>query len=108
VSAIRQSDPAVSITFDDGSEAATDLVIGADGQGSVVRQAVGGVPASNHCASYVAWRGLFPEGDLPTSAASILVDRFALFPMPHSHILGYIVAGPNSETDRGSRRYNWI
>ncbi len=28
--------------------------------------------------------------------------------MPRSHILGYLVAGPNGEMSPGTRRYNWV
>ena len=28
--------------------------------------------------------------------------------MPGSYILGYTVTGPNAETERGARRYNWV
>jgi 2-polyprenyl-6-methoxyphenol hydroxylase-like FAD-dependent oxidoreductase len=42
VRSVRQTDEFVSLDFEDGSEEVADLVIGADGVGSVVRQAVTG------------------------------------------------------------------
>lgn len=95
------------LTFADGGTATADLVIGADGLGSVLRQAVVGGPAPNLFAGYVAWRGLVPENRLPAEAA-ILLDRFAFYIAPQSHALGYSVTGPHGEMARGERRYNWV
>lgn len=92
----------------DGGEATADLVIGADGIASVVRAAVDGRSASNTYAGYVGWRGLVPERALPASAANELLERLAYFRMPHSHVIGFLVPGPNGEIDIGHRRYNWV
>jgi 2-polyprenyl-6-methoxyphenol hydroxylase-like FAD-dependent oxidoreductase len=94
--------------FADGGSDSADLVLGADGIGSVVRQAVVGAPAPNRYAGYVAWRGLVDEARLPPAAAEMLLDRFAFFMMPGSQILGYSVTGPRGEMARGARRYNWV
>jgi 2-polyprenyl-6-methoxyphenol hydroxylase-like FAD-dependent oxidoreductase len=74
----------------------------------VVRRAVTGQASSSIYAGYVAWRGLLPESALPAESAVLLLDRFAFYTMPGSHILGYTVTGPNGETERGARRYNWV
>jgi hypothetical protein len=107
VRSVRQTNEFVSLDFEDGSEEAADLVIGADGVGSVVRQAVTGESSQSY-AGYVAWRGLLPESTLPAESAAQLLDRFAFYMMQGSHILGYTVTGPNAETERGARRYNWV
>src|SRR5271163_1111497 len=86
----------------------TDLVIGVDGVGSIVRKAVVGDDAAPVYAGYAAWRGLYPEVDLPNSAAETLRERFAFFNMHRSHILGYLVAGPDGSLEAGRRRYNWV
>jgi 2-polyprenyl-6-methoxyphenol hydroxylase-like FAD-dependent oxidoreductase len=108
VRSVVQHETGVSLLFEDGGEENADLVIGADGVGSVVREAVLGHAAPSIYAGYIAWRGLFPELALPADAAEILLDRFAFYNMPHSHILGYVVTGPNGEMTRGERRYNWV
>lgn len=108
VRSVRQTDEFARLDFEDGSEEVADLVIGADGVGSVVRQAVTGESSPSIYAGYVAWRGLFPESTLPAESAAQLLDRFAFYLMPGSHILGYTVMGPNAETERGARRYNWV
>ncbi|GGJ17376.1 FAD binding domain-containing protein [Neoroseomonas lacus] len=104
--AATRADAAV-LTFDDGSTEAADIIIGADGIGSIVRRAVVGGAAANLYAGYVAWRGLVPENTLPAEAA-ILLDRFAFYIAPQSHALGYSVTGPYGEMARGERRYNWV
>lgn len=105
---VQQDESTAELIFRDGSREPCDLVVGADGLASVVRSGVNGDASTNAYAGYVAWRGLFPEDALPTAAADLLADRFAFFEMPRSHIIGYLVAGPEGETAKGKRRYNWI
>lgn len=105
---LREEAGQVALGFGDGSEAIADLVVGADGISSVARIMVDGPSATNVYAGYVGWRGLVPERALPNSAAGDLLERFAYFRMPRSHIIGFLVPGPNGETDTGSRRYNWV
>jgi len=99
---------AAYLTFSDGITVEADLVIGVDGVGSIVRKAVAGDDAAPVYAGYAAWRGLYPEVDLPNSAAETLRERFAFFNMHRSHILGYLVAGPDGSLEAGRRRYNWV
>ncbi len=96
-----------TLTFADGRQERADLVIGADGIGSVVRQAVNPDDNLNRFAGYVAWRGLIPETALPETA-SVLLDRFAFYITHGAHALGYLVPGQNGETAKGRRRYNWV
>jgi salicylate hydroxylase len=49
----------VRIDFADGAPAFADVVLGADGQRSVVRSAIFG-PGAPEFAGYIAWRGLVP------------------------------------------------
>jgi 2-polyprenyl-6-methoxyphenol hydroxylase-like FAD-dependent oxidoreductase len=98
----------VVLRFLDGHEETADLVIGADGIASAARRVVDGPAATNAYAGYVGWRGLLPELALPSFAAEELLDRFAYFRMPQSHVIGFLVPGPNGETETGRRRYNWV
>lgn len=102
-----KGDGPATLDFADGSHAEADLVIGADGIGSVVRQALAPGHAENRYAGYVAWRGLILETALP-ARASLLLDRFAFYLAPGDHALGYLVPGPRAETAPGQRRYNWV
>src|SRR6266478_170367 len=108
VRSVSQTEKAARLDLEDGSQEMADLVVGADGVGSVVRPAVTGQPSPSIYAGYVAWRGLLPESALPVQSAALLLDRFAFYTMPDSHILGYTVTGPNGETETGARRYNWV
>jgi 2-polyprenyl-6-methoxyphenol hydroxylase-like FAD-dependent oxidoreductase len=92
----------------DGSTMHADLVVGADGLGSVVRTAVVGIAASPIYAGYVAYRGLYPETMLPDTAAKTLLDRFSFYDASGSHILGYLVPGADGSIQPGRRRYNWV
>lgn len=96
-----------TIHFADGRQEEADLVIGADGLGSVVRGAVNPHQHTNHYAGYVAWRGLIAETAVPREAA-ILLDRFAFYVAPGAHALGYLVPGPQGQLEPGERRYNWV
>ncbi len=108
VDGVRQDDHAVYLSFKDGGEEPADIVIGADGTASVVRNAVNSRPSPSIYAGYVGWRGLLPETALPPQAAADLLDRFAVHQLSGSHVLGFLVAGPHAETIPGSRRYNWV
>jgi 2-polyprenyl-6-methoxyphenol hydroxylase-like FAD-dependent oxidoreductase len=99
---------AAYLKFSNGNTIEADLVIGVDGVGSIVRKAVAGDDAAPTYAGYAAWRGLYPEGDLPNSAAETLRERFASYNMYRSHILGYLVAGADGSLEAGRRRYNWV
>jgi 2-polyprenyl-6-methoxyphenol hydroxylase-like FAD-dependent oxidoreductase len=96
------------VQLDDGSWRVADLVIGADGIGSVVREAVAGPGVDPVYAGYVAWRSLVPEQALPEIAAQALSDRFAFYHMPGGQALGYTVAGAAGEVEPGRRRYNGV
>jgi 2-polyprenyl-6-methoxyphenol hydroxylase-like FAD-dependent oxidoreductase len=95
------------IRFSDGTSEEADLVIGADGVGSVVRRAVNPDNHTNSFAGYVAWRGLIPETALP-EGTGLLLERFAFYVTRGVHVLGYLVPGSTGEIANGERRYNWV
>src|SRR6267142_1765634 len=108
VDGVRQDNHAAYLSFKEGGEEPADIVIGADGTASVVRNAINSRPSPSIYAGYVGWRGLLPETALPPQAAADLLDRFAFHQLSGSHVLGFLVAGPHAETIPGSRRYNWV
>lgn len=108
VVAVTQDAEAAGVHFADGGVERADLVIGADGIGSLVRGAVAGPHSCPDYVGYATWRGLVPEADMPRAAADQLFERFAFYQMPGSHILGYLVAGADGATTVGRRRYNWV
>ncbi|MGV8935857.1 MAG: 2-polyprenyl-6-methoxyphenol hydroxylase [Allorhizobium sp.] len=104
---VLDAERGAELVFGDGTREAADLVIGADGLGSVVRRAVNPEDNENRYSGYVAWRGLIPEIQLPAGAARLL-DRFSFHVRPGVHVLGYLVPGQKGEMDSGRRRYNWV
>ena len=97
----------VTATFVDGSCETADLLIGADGPTSTVRQQL--LPTYEpQYAGYVAYRGLVDEADLEPEAAEIFTERFVFYDFPNSHILAYVIPGENESLVSGKRRFNWV
>jgi 2-polyprenyl-6-methoxyphenol hydroxylase-like FAD-dependent oxidoreductase len=97
----------VEAMFSSGRRELGDLLIGADGPRSTVRQLVlpDIVPAY---AGYVAWRGLTPE-NLLGGEAKLLRDGPLAFQQGPSHqFLTYLVPGEDGSTAIGRRRWNWV
>ena len=84
-----------------------DLVIGADGISSIIRDVV--VPGTEpKYAGYVAFRGLALETQMPPQSSDLLRDRFTFYNAHRTQLLGYLVAGPDGSIVPGRRRYNWV
>lgn len=106
VTTVTASDHSTTLTFADGTTSDWDMVIGADGIGSTVRQFV--QPEDPRYSGYVAWRGLERESDLPPGLTRELTDRFTLFSADGVQFLCYLVPGPAGEIEPGLRRVNWV
>lgn len=93
--------------FASGRTERADLLVGADGPLSTVRQALlpGDVPAY---AGYVAWRGVLPEAALDARARSLLVDAFAFQDGPGQQMLTYLIPGEDGSVRHNERRLNWV
>jgi 2-polyprenyl-6-methoxyphenol hydroxylase-like FAD-dependent oxidoreductase len=95
------------VEFASGGLIEADLVIGADGLGSVVRHHL--FPEVRPVyAGYVAWRGVFPESAAPSEVVETLARRFTLFQGRDFHLLSYLIPGERGELNKGSRRLNWV
>jgi 2-polyprenyl-6-methoxyphenol hydroxylase-like FAD-dependent oxidoreductase len=104
---VEQSDDCVVVCFEDGRKEKCDLLIGADGADSTIRQQL--LPdAVPQYAGYVAWRGLIDESLLSSDVAKFFAEQFTLFHGPSMQALCYLVPGPNGELDVGKRRINWL
>ncbi|MEL6554868.1 MAG: FAD binding domain-containing protein [Cyanobacteria bacterium J06621_11] len=102
-----QENEKVTAFFTDGDRQTGDMLIGADGPMSSVRQQL--LPTYEpQYAGYVGYRGLVDESDLDPETAEILTERFVFYQFPNSHILQYVIPGENESLVPGERRFNWV
>ncbi len=97
----------VHAEFDDGTSIAADLLIGADGIRSTVRQQFWPEAVPRY-AGYIAWRGVIEEDRLSRETHEALFTRIAFCLPPSEHIVGYPVADASGNTAAGHRRYNVV
>lgn len=101
------NDHGVVTRFKGSEETFAPLLIGADGSRSLVRRKL--MPEIKpRYAGYVAWRGVVPEGSADAALLETFADNFTFQQMRHSHILCYLIPGPNGEIEPGQRRLNWV
>jgi 2-polyprenyl-6-methoxyphenol hydroxylase-like FAD-dependent oxidoreductase len=107
LSGVTQTGDKVTATFLNDHSVEADLLVGADGGGSTVRQLLW-ADSEPEYAGYLAWRGLLPEDALPQEAREVLSGDFAFANHQGSHILGYLVPGEDNDLSVGGRFYNWV
>jgi len=98
-----QTQASVVAHLTDGRGVEADLLVGADGLRSTVRQACLPDIAPLY-AGYVAWRSLIAEEAIPAE----LFDYMTFCLPPGEQFLGYPVAGPDNDLRPGHRRYNVV
>lgn len=104
---LQQHDEKVTAIFADGTQTTGDLLIGADGVTSTVRQIL--LPTYDPMyAGYVGYRGLVDEKDLDPETAAIMTERFVFYQFRNSHILQYVIPGEDESLEPGKRRFNWV
>lgn len=104
---VEQGANGVTAHFADGSAEQADVLIGADGIRSIVRQQYLPDVAPLY-AGYTAWRGLIAEGAFPPALHAALFNDFAFCLPDNEQMLGYPVAGPDNNLRVGHRRYNFV
>jgi 2-polyprenyl-6-methoxyphenol hydroxylase-like FAD-dependent oxidoreductase len=104
---LEQDAGGVTAIFADGTRSRGELLIGADGIRSTVREQV--APAAQpRYAGYVAWRGLVDERAFPPGLHEELFELYAMCLPEGEMMLTYPVPGRDNETRRGRRGYNHI
>jgi 2-polyprenyl-6-methoxyphenol hydroxylase-like FAD-dependent oxidoreductase len=103
----EQGRDGVTAHFSDGSTAAADVLIGADGIRSTVRAQLLPELAPLY-AGYVAWRALIAEASIPPAIHRELFETMTFCLPPGEQFLGYPVAGVDNDLRPGHRRYNVV
>jgi 2-polyprenyl-6-methoxyphenol hydroxylase-like FAD-dependent oxidoreductase len=104
---VERNEQRVKVRFENGTTKECDLLVGADGYDSLVRQTC--LPEHNPLyAGYIAYRGLIDEVELDAEFINFYDGKFTLYQGADTHILSYLVPGANGELERGKRRLNWV
>jgi 2,6-dihydroxypyridine 3-monooxygenase len=97
----------VEITFASGDSASVDLLVCADGVGSLGRARLQPAAAEGYV-GYVAWRGMVREADLTSDVAATLTDAITYYVYANSHILVYPIPGLDGSVEPGERLINFV
>jgi len=107
LSRFSQDAKGVTAHFSDGETIVADLLVGADGIRSTVRQQCAPDVGPQY-AGYTAWRALLAERGIPPETHRQLFEVMAFGLPPGEQFLAYPVAGPNDDLRPGHRRTNVV
>jgi 2-polyprenyl-6-methoxyphenol hydroxylase-like FAD-dependent oxidoreductase len=97
----------ITAQFSDGQSVTGDLLVGADGIRSTVRQLLA-PDVTPLYAGYVAWRALIAEDAIPRETHKAIFEIMSFGLPPGEQFLSYPVAGPDDDVRPGRRRSNVI
>ncbi|WP_162477737.1 FAD binding domain-containing protein [Nitrososphaera sp. AFS] len=103
----EQNKDYVVAKFEGGHSERCDLLVGADGPSSTVRQQL--LPnIFPKYAGYVAWRGVVDENKILIVVVQFFANKFTFFHGRNTQIRCYLIPGPTGELLDGERRLNWV
>ncbi|WP_395656566.1 FAD binding domain-containing protein [Nocardioides sp.] len=95
-----------SAAFADGTEVTADLIVCADGGGSVARSQL--LARKPDYAGYVTWRGMVDQRDVSAETWDFFQDAFTYGLLPDGHIIAYPISQVSSEGEvTGDTRLNF-
>lgn len=103
----EESKDKVVAHFADGATAEGDLLIGADGLRSTVRQQLFRDVQPRY-AGYIAWRAMIPEADISGKLREDHFDHQILCMPEGQNIVAYPVPGADNDVRPGHRAYNIV
>ena len=107
VERIEQNDARVTACLANGERIDADLLIGADGLRSTVRDQL--LPELKpYYPGYIAWRCLTDESALPAATHAALFQRYSVCIAPGEQGIGYAVPGQDGSLKPGNRQYNVV
>jgi 2-polyprenyl-6-methoxyphenol hydroxylase-like FAD-dependent oxidoreductase len=104
---VEPRDRSVTAHFAEAGSLAADLIVGADGLRSAVREQF--IPEfAPLYAGYIAWRALVAESAFPPAIGEALFDVMAFCLPAGEQALGYPIVGADNAVASGQRRYNFV
>ena len=107
LASFTQDATSVTAHFSGGKTIVADLLVGADGIRSTVRQQCLPEVVPRY-AGYSAWRALIAEDAIPPDTHRDLFEFMSFGLPPGEQFLGYPVAGPDNDLRPGHRRFNVV